>query len=167
METNYKTESIPQWDGNLEAPGNELPPYVRVLSPYPKAVPENDAEYRRYNLLKKLDQDAYWHESMGMITQTALGALLGTAAGIGAGALMGGGLKSDYIRPLGTLGTVLGTAGGVGAYWLAQKRGREKGSLEEREKYLTGNNTWKNYLIPGYAGYQTGSRVHGNWADLF
>lgn len=166
MENNYKTESIPQWDGNVKANGNELPPYVRVW-PYPKAVPENEDEYRRYNLLKKLDQNAYWHEGMGMITQAALGAILGTAAGIGAGALLGNGFKSDYIRPLGALGTALGTVGGVGAYWIGNKLGRDRGSLNEREKYLTGTNTWKHYLIPGYAGYQAGSRVHGNWADLF
>lgn len=109
------------------------------------------------------DRSAQVHELAGKITQRLLFSLLGglggnylahkvmqpdnnrdkalvTSIGLGGGALTGLGVSSL----VDTIGGLVGTAGS---------------SKKEREAYLKGNNMWKNYLIPGYSGYQNASGV--------
>ena len=56
---------------------------------------------------------------------------------------------------------LLGGVAGMGTGALSQLIGSISGALSTdkkgREEYLKGDNMWKNYMIPGYAGYQTGA----------
>lgn len=101
------------------------------------------------------DRSAQLHETAGILTNMLLTGLVGAGAGVGLAALNGGG-KGDMYQ-LGKGGLAIGTGVGALAQLVGGIGGLFGGSEKKRAEYLTGNNMWKNYLIPGYGGYQQGS----------
>lgn len=110
----------------------------------------------------KRDRSAQLHELAGGITNMLLLGLLGAGAGTGAAALYNkysdeplteNGKSAALLK-----GALYGGAIGAGTGGLATGIGGLLGLLgantKKRAKYLKDGSMWKNYLIPGYAGYQ-------------
>ena len=110
----------------------------------------------------KRDRSAQLHELAGNITNSLLLSLLGAGAGAGIGYLTSSedATNRERMQNLG-LGALIGGIGGAGTGLLTQGAGSLIGLLaankKEREEYLKNGGMWKNYLIPGYAGYQSGA----------
>lgn len=105
----------------------------------------------------KRDRSAYLHEMAGSITNTLLLGLLGAGIGAGVTGAAGGTGSKDILQGAG-IGGLIGLGGGAAASGLGSIVGLIAGSKKQREEYLQGkNNMLKNYLIPGYAGFQSGS----------
>lgn len=106
----------------------------------------------------KRDRSAQLHELAGSITNTLLLTLLGAGVGGAYGYYTGEGAQRKS-RAFDS--ALLGGLAGMGTGTLAQVIGSIPGALstnkKAREEYLKGDNMWKNYMIPGYAGYQTGA----------
>ena len=106
----------------------------------------------------KRDRSAQLHELAGSITNTLLLTLLGAGVGGAYGYYTGEGAQR---KSRAFDAALLGGAAGMGTGALAQLIGSIPGALstnkKAREEYLKGDNMWKNYMIPGYAGYQTGA----------
>ena len=106
----------------------------------------------------KRDRSAQLHELAGSITNTLLLGLLGAGIGGAYGYYTGEGAnrKSNAFDT-----ALLGGVAGLGTGALSQAIGTIPGVFstdkKRREEYLKGDNMWKNYMIPGYAGYQTGA----------
>jgi len=106
----------------------------------------------------KRDRSAQLHELAGSITNTLLLTLLGAGVGGAYGYYTGEGAQR---KSRAFDAALLGGLAGMGTGTLAQVIGSIPGALstdkKAREEYLKGDNMWKNYMIPGYAGYQTGA----------
>mgnify|MGYP005799066761 FL=1 len=147
--------------------GSDRSPNASAASLIPGVAGYNTVQHRRQvDRLRsdgKRDRSVQLHELAGSITNNLLLALLGAGAGAGIGYLYG---RDKYIsnrfrmRSLWT-GAALGGIGGAGAGLLTQGTGGLLGLLaankKGREEYLKNGGMWKNYLIPGYAGYQAGA----------
>lgn len=101
------------------------------------------------------------HEIAGSLVNTLLLGLAGAGIGAGVGSLSGNSLYGALGGlTVGTSASAL--ANGIGALAGVTTGGDKKA----REEYLKGDNMWKNYLIPGYGGYQSGSR-HADVLDTY
>lgn len=114
----------------------------------------------------KRDRSAQLHELAGSITNALLLGLLGAGVGTGIAAYQNKGnddgsadpseLRGNLIR-----GALYGGAAGAGVSGLATGLGSLLGAFsankKRRENYLKNGGMWKNYLIPGYGGYQQGA----------
>ena len=105
----------------------------------------------------KRDRSAYLHEMAGSITNALLLGLLGAGVGAGVSSITGGVSNKDILQGAG-IGGLIGLGGSVAAGGVGSIAGLIAGNKKQREEYLQGkNNMLKNYLIPGYAGFQRGS----------
>lgn len=155
--------------------GSDRSPNASAASLIPGVAGYNTVQRRRQvDRLRsggKRDRSAQLHELAGSITNSLLLALLGAGVGAGIGYLDG---KDKYVsdrfrmRSLWT-GAALGGIGGAGAGLLTQGTGGLLGLLaankKGREEYLKNGGMWKNYLIPGYAGYQSGAGLSDTIAN--
>lgn len=101
----------------------------------------------------KRDRSAYVHEMAGSITNALLFGALGAGVG-GIGTAMTGAGAQD-IGDAAAMGALIGSGGSALAQMIGGIGGLfGGGSPKDRTKYLKGDNMWKNYFVPGYAGYQ-------------
>lgn len=148
--------------------GDKDPTPEDIVEVYQNAVREKLRERFEKDVVKKVkrtllyDPDAVTHESLGPLTQMALGGVLGGLGATAIASAVKGGKMPDsetmkktlgFGIPLGALAlgalpNMIGSA--IGA--------REKNPLTSQIKYTMGNNAWKHYLIPGYAGYRKAVR---------
>lgn len=104
------------------------------------------------------------HQYFGTLTSGLLGALLGGGAMLGGSAIFNPSAAKG-IEGWKTFG--LGALLGGGAAGLAHHGGFISGLVGgDPDKYADAisdpKNVWKNYLIPGYAGYQSGAGVRAS-----
>lgn len=146
--------------------GSDRSPNSSIASILPGVAGYNTVQRRRQVDRKrsggKRDRSAQLHEMAGNITNSLLLALLGAGAGAGIGYLSSGEDATNRERMLNLgIGALAGGLGGAGTGLLAQGAGSLIGLLaankKDREEYLKNSGMWKNYLIPGYAGYQAGA----------
>ena len=114
----------------------------------------------------KRDRSAQLHELAGSITNALLLGLLGAGVGTGIAAYQNKGKEGESADPnelRGNLlrGAVYGGVAGAGvsgaATGLGSLLGMFSANKKRREDYLKNGGMWKNYLIPGYGGYQQGA----------
>ena len=114
----------------------------------------------------KRDRSAQLHELAGSITNMLLLGLLGAGVGTGVAAYQNKGKEGESTDPNELRGNLLrgalyGGAAGAGVSGLATGLGSLLGvfsaNKKRRENYLKNGGMWKNYLIPGYGGYQQGA----------
>lgn len=146
--------------------GSDRSPNSSIASIVPGVAGYNAVQRRRQvDRLRsggKRDRSAQLHELAGSITNSLLLSLLGAGIGAGAGYLSSSEDATNRERMLNLgAGALMGGIGGAGAGLLSQGAGSLIGLLaankEDREEYLKNSGMWKNYLIPGYAGYQSGA----------
>lgn len=148
--------------------GDKDPTPEEIVEVYQNAVRDKLRERFEKDVIKAAkrtllyDPNDTTHESLGTLTQMALGGALGGLGATAIASAMNGGKIPDSVNmkrslwlgiPLGALalGVVPDMIGSI-------KGAREKNPLTSQIKYHLGNNAWKNYLIPGYAGYRKAVR---------
>lgn len=106
----------------------------------------------------KRDRSAQLHEMAGSITNNLLLALIGAGIGGAYGYYTGeGAQRKSRAFDAALVGGVTGLSTGVLSQLIGSIPGALSTDKKRREEYLKGDNMWKNYMIPGYAGYQTGA----------
>ncbi len=143
--------------------GDKDPTPEDIVEVYRNAVAEKLKRQHDPGLkkLRDIDQTAQIHETMGPLMQLPIG---GTLGGLGMPALNG--LRRG--EPLTNrekgqsliLGAPIGAAATmavphlIGTFMGRFKRKPRRNHVE----YIVGDDAWKNYLIPGYAGYRDAIR---------
>lgn len=155
--------------GSPGTPGKDINPLVIVPTVGSGRMVQRRRAIDRQRSKGKRDKSAKVHEMAGGIVNSLLFGLGGAGLGAVAAAVAhhqkkkeGEKLTPDELMALYGGGAITGNMAGLLTGYLVNKGGKlagliSGGSPKEREEYLNGNNMWKNYLIPGYAGYQSGS----------
>ena len=139
--------------------GDKDPTPEDIVEVYQNAVAEKLKRQHDLGLkkLRDIDQTAQIHENMGPLMQLLIG---GTIGGLGMLALnrlrRGEPLTNREKGQSLILGAPIGAAATmavphlIGSFMGQFKRNPWQNHVE----YIIGDNAWKNYLIPGYAGYR-------------
>lgn len=172
MANNFKLVGMPVWDNNILSPDNGSPSDMIFTYYGDKKLTQEDlaalrrtvsqAKFKRKyeeNMRRKnADRVAQGHESAGVLSHMLVGGALGGLSAAVIKKLMNKGKPIDQKEMNQALGVGI-TVGALAVPGIPNLLGMIMGSrkdklLESHVDYISGNNAWKNYLIPGYAGYR-------------
>ena len=139
--------------------GDKDPTPEEIVGIYQSAVAEKLQRQHDRGLkkLRDIDQTAQIHESMGPLMQLLIGGTLGGLGALAVNRLRSGEPLTNREKVQSLIpGAVIGAAATmavphlIGTFMGQFKRKPWQNHVE----YIIGDNAWKNYLIPGYAGYR-------------
>ena len=139
--------------------GDKDPTPEEIVGIYQSAVAEKLQRQRDKSLkkLREIDQEAQIHENVGPLMQLLIGGTLGGLGVLAVNRLRSGEPLTNREKVQSLIpGAVIGAAATmavphlIGTFMGQFKRNPWQNHVE----YIIGDNAWKNYLIPGYAGYR-------------
>ena len=139
--------------------GDKDPTPEEIVGIYQSAVAEKLQRQRDKSLkkLREIDQEAQIHENVGPLMQLLIGGTIGGLGMLTINRLRRGEPLTNREKGQSLiLGAPIGAAATMAVPHLI---GTFMGQFKQKPwqnhvEYIVGNNAWKNYLIPGYAGYR-------------
>ena len=139
--------------------GDKDPTPEDIVEVYQSAVAEKLQRQRDKSLkkLREIDQEAQIHENVGPLMQLLIGGTLGGLGTLAVNRLRSGEPLTNREKVQSLIpGAVIGAAATMAVpHLMGTFMGQFKRKpWQNHVEYIIGDNAWKNYLIPGYAGYR-------------